>query len=434
MKKYKDSGLAWIGSIPEDWKVEKLKRVLTIQKDISNKDNPIVLSLARDGVKVRDISTNEGQLAATYENYNSVKRGDLLLNPMDLISGANCSYSYVYGVISPAYFNLRAFKEYHTKYYDYFFKVQYWTLALFAHGKGVSKENRWTLNTETLKQYYVLTSSFSEQKKITDYLDDNMLLIDKIISENQVLIKKLKEYRQAIINEALTKGLDKNALLKDSGVKWIEEIPEGWNIKRLKYISRAPLMYGANEVASDENAEHPRYIRITDIDETGHLKTNTFKSLLPEIAKTYLLDKNDILFARSGASVGKTYIHESTTNACFAGYLIKFSVNSDIAMAKFIYYNTLTNKYLNWINRNTIQATIQNISAEKYNNYEIILPSLEKQNEIVNYLNCKTNKIGNTIMDIEQQITKLQEYKKSIISEAVTGKIKIEEHISREVI
>ena len=166
MKKYKDSGLAWIGSIPEDWKVEKLKRVLTIQKDISNKDNPIVLSLARDGVKVRDISTNEGQLAATYENYNSVKRGDLLLNPMDLISGANCSYSYVYGVISPAYFNLRAFKEYHTKYYDYFFKVQYWTLALFAHGKGVSKENRWTLNTETLKQYYVLTSSFSEQKKL----------------------------------------------------------------------------------------------------------------------------------------------------------------------------------------------------------------------------------------------------------------------------
>ena len=423
MKKYdkcKDSGVAWIGEIPEDWTETKGKYcfdITTGRLDANAEEIDGIYPFFTCSNRIKKINTYAFDCEAL------------------LIAGnGDVGYTQYYNGKFNAYQRTYVLRNFSMDIYPIY--VKYYFLGLFKQSiktKFVGSVIDF-IKVGDLQNFKICFPRLDRQRDIAHFLDNKLEVIDKIIDDKNDLIIKLKEYRQAIINEALTKGLDKNALLKDSGVKWIEEIPEGWNIKRLKYISRAPLMYGANEVASDENAEHPRYIRITDIDETGHLKTNTFKSLLPEIAKTYLLDKNDILFARSGASVGKTYIHESTTNACFAGYLIKFSVNSDIAMAKFIYYNTLTNKYLNWINRNTIQATIQNISAEKYNNYEIILPSLEKQNEIVNYLNCKTNKIGNTIMDIEQQITKLQEYKKSIISEAVTGKIKIEEHISKGVI
>ena len=423
MKKYdkcKDSGVAWIGEIPEDWTETKGKYcfdITTGRLDANAEEIDGIYPFFTCSNRIKKINTYAFDCEAL------------------LIAGnGDVGYTQYYNGKFNAYQRTYVLRNFSMDIYPIY--VKYYFLGLFKQSiktKFVGSVIDF-IKVGDLQNFKICFPRLDRQRDIAHFLDNKLEVIDKIIDDKNDLIIKLKEYCQNIINETVTKGLDKNALLKDSGVKWIEEIPEGWNIKRLKYISRAPLMYGANEVASDENAEHPRYIRITDIDETGHLKTNTFKSLLPEIAKTYLLDKNDILFARSGASVGKTYIHESTTNACFAGYLIKFSVNSDIAMAKFIYYNTLTNKYLNWINRNTIQATIQNISAEKYNNYEIILPSLEKQNEIVNYLNCKTNKIGNTIMDIEQQITKLQEYKKAIISEAVAGKIKIEEHISREVI
>ena len=103
----KDSNIQWIGQIPDNWEIRKVKQCFYISKEQAHDDNPTVLSLARSNVKVRDISTNEGQMAASYENYNPVQPGDLLLNPMDLYSGANCNVSEISGVISPAYVNLR---------------------------------------------------------------------------------------------------------------------------------------------------------------------------------------------------------------------------------------------------------------------------------------------------------------------------------------
>ena len=141
----KDSGVEWIGEIPEEWTVRKVKNGFYRKKEEAHQEEPIVLSLARTGVRIRDISNNEGQLAESYYNYNVVSIGDLLLNPMDLYSGANCSISRVSGVISPAYINLGSKAGYNSTYYDYYFKTQYWAMALFAHGKGVSFDNRWTL-------------------------------------------------------------------------------------------------------------------------------------------------------------------------------------------------------------------------------------------------------------------------------------------------
>ena len=132
MREMKASGIEWIGEIPADWSTERVKHIFTRKNEKAMQENPTILSLARDGVKVRDISNNEGQIAESYYNYNPVEEGDLLLNPMDLYSGANCSISKVQGVISPAYINLKANAGVSPAFYDYYFKVQYWLMAFFS--------------------------------------------------------------------------------------------------------------------------------------------------------------------------------------------------------------------------------------------------------------------------------------------------------------
>ena len=139
-----NSGIPWIGEIPKDWEIRKVKDVFIRKNEKAHQENPVILSLARSGIKVRDISTNEGQLAESYFDYNPVEPFDLLINPMDLYSGANCSMSSVTGVISPAYVNLRAKGDISPRYYDYYFKTQYWSMAFFAHGKGVSFDSEET--------------------------------------------------------------------------------------------------------------------------------------------------------------------------------------------------------------------------------------------------------------------------------------------------
>jgi type I restriction enzyme S subunit len=131
MREMKDSGIEWIGKIPNNWKVKRVKHAFIRKNEKAMIDNPIILSLARSGVRVRDVSNNEGQIAESYYNYNPVAVDDLLINPMDLYSGANCSISKVEGVISPAYVNLRYIKGICPHFFDYYFKVQYWLMAFF---------------------------------------------------------------------------------------------------------------------------------------------------------------------------------------------------------------------------------------------------------------------------------------------------------------
>ncbi|MBU0279324.1 hypothetical protein KMP12_06905, partial [Gemella sp. zg-1178] len=192
-KKYRKVDLPWLKEVPEHWGTEKIKRLFYISKDLSTKENPVILSLARDKVKVRDISNNKGQIAVDYSNYNKVEKGDLLLNPMDLYSGANCNISYIEGVISPAYINLRNKVKLNKKYYDYWFKAQYTSLALQSVGKGVSKDNRWTLTNETLLNYVTLTPPLSEQNQIAKFLDWKIGEIDRLVGLEKNKIEKLDE-------------------------------------------------------------------------------------------------------------------------------------------------------------------------------------------------------------------------------------------------
>ena len=207
---------------------------------------------------------------------------------------------------------------------------------------------------------------------------------------------------------------------KDSGVVWLGDIPEHWEVKRFKFLLSEPFKYGANEAAEIDDPNLPRYIRITDVKDDGNLRDDTFRSLPEEIAKDYILEESDILLARSGATVGKTFIYrKSWGKAAYAGYLIRARVSGQ-NNSNFIYKFLQSKLYWDWVKSIFIQATIQNISAEKYSNLFITIPPLNEQEKIAQFLDYKTKQIDELIKKKETLIEKLDEKRTAVISHAVT--------------
>lgn len=215
-------------------------------------------------------------------------------------------------------------------------------------------------------------------------------------------------------------SFQKYAEYKDSGIEWLGEVPEHWEVKKLKHIVTKPLMYGANEAAIDDDRDQPRFVRITDIRNNGTLREDTFRSLSWHLAKPYMLREGDVLLARSG-TVGKSFIYSSDWGeCCFAGYLIKASIDISKASPYWFYRYTECDYYRNWISSTLIQATIQNVSAEKYNNFFLCIPPKQEQERIIAYLDKETTKIDTLIDKQEQLIALLREKREAIISHAVT--------------
>lgn len=200
----KDSGVEWIGEVPKDWIIGKTKDRFSTSKVKSMEETPIILSLTKNGIKIRDISKNEGQVAQSYVGYSILKKGDLVLNPMDLVSNAFVSISTFEGVISPAYTILKEKMPVDKRFFCYYYKLQYWNKCFFAHGKGVSSENRWTLNNETLSRFPTVIPPINEQREIAEYIDIKTSKIDAIIKVIVKEIEKLKEYKQSLIFEVVT--------------------------------------------------------------------------------------------------------------------------------------------------------------------------------------------------------------------------------------
>jgi restriction endonuclease S subunit len=199
--------------------------------------------------------------------------------------------------------------------------------------------------------------------------------------------------------------------MKDSGIEWLGEIPKHWQAKRLRFLVSESLKYGANEPAELDDPDLPRYIRITDVDENGRLREDTFKSLPEDVARPYLLKEGDLLLARSGATVGKSFYYEpSWGRAAYAGYLIRARFNPARMMPRFVNYFTNSQQYWQWLGSSFIQATIQNVSAEKYANLIVPVPPVDEQAEIVAYLdgmwkrlNDLTRKVGGSIEQLRRR-------------------------------
>jgi type I restriction enzyme S subunit len=410
-RKMKNSGIEWIGEIPNNWTVKHVKNLFYVSKTKAFIKDPIVLSLARSGVKVRDISNNEGQLAESYEEYNSVIPGDLLLNPMDLYSGANCSMSEVSGVISPAYINLRANdNNVNPKFYDYYFKVQYWSMAMFAHGKGVSYDNRWTINRETVLNYYLPYISVDEQNSIVELLNNKLLKINEMIDVENQQIEKLKEYKQSIITEAVTKGLDKNVEMKDSGVEWIGKIPKNWQVIKLKYAYIS--------VEEKYNSGEYPYIALENIESKSgnYVQTETNKNY--SLDGTIIADKNAVVFGKLRPYLAKAFL--ITEPSCVSSEFAVFVSNCN--STEYLKYLFLSNNFIDWVNSSTYGTKMPRANIDFIRNTYIAIPNIKEQNNIVNFIKTKNKKIDDIINVKKTKIEKLNEYKKSLIYEYVTGK------------
>lgn len=429
--KYKDSGIAWIGEIPEHWEVRKLKNVCsTNNASLSDKTSK---EFEFDYVDIGSVSFELGIHKTekyTFQNAPSRARkiarlGDIIvstvrtyLRAIDIINSEEKEkyiYSTGFAVLSPL-------KNILSEFMIYICRSEYFTNQVSIYSTGI---NYPSINDTALKMINIVMPHLSEQQSIAYYLDQKCGEIDELITLQEEMITKLQSYKQSVITEAVTKGLDKNVPLKDSGIEWIGEIPEHWTFTVFKKFLSEPMQYGANEPAEECNYNDPRYIRITDIKDDGTLRDDTFKSLPLEKAKEYMLNKGDLLFARSGATVGKTFLYKEDYAACFAGYLIKARCNKNVLLPNFVFYYTLSNVYQNWKNSIFIQSTIQNIGADKYSVMPIIVPSLSEQQSIADYLDQKCSEIDELISIKQQKIEKLKDYKKSLIFECVTGKRKV---------
>ena len=424
MREMKDSGIEWIGEIPVDWSMKRVKHIFTRKNEKAMQENPTILSLARDGVKVRDISNNEGQIAESYYNYNPVEEGDLLLNPMDLYSGANCSISKVQGVISPAYINLKANAGVNPAFYDYYFKVQYWLMAFFSYGKGVSYDNRWTLSAETLMNYPVVALPYGEQCKRADYLDRKCSQIDAIIARQQEVIEKLKAYKLSVITEAVTKGLNPDVPMKDSGVEWIGEIPEHWEIRRIGSFARVTSSKRIFEESYvDEGVPFYRSKEITDLSKGLHVQTEIFipEEVFEQVNEASPAPKcGDILLTSIG-TIGNTWISDGRKFYYKDGNITHIEANDSFDSA-YVEYCFSSNVVLEQYTRLAMGSTLLALTIIKIKKILVAFPPLDEQRKIVQYLKLKCSSIDAAIKNKENLITKLVDYKKSLIYEVVTGK------------
>ena len=212
--------------------------------------------------------------------------------------------------------------------------------------------------------------------------------------------------------------------MKDSGIEWIGEIPSDFRICRLKHILEQPLMYGANKSGIPFEDSLPRYIRITDITSDGKLKDEGKLSLSKETASDYILDDGDLLFARSGATVGKAFLYKKCYGlSAFAGYLIKARVKKEIS-PEYIFYYTQSTAYEEWKRQIFIQSTIQNIGADRYDQLPIPLPEYEKQLKVVSCLEMECSRIDSVIEQTHASIDEYKKLKQAVITQAVTKGIR----------
>jgi len=403
---YKDSRIEWIGKIPTEWEAKKLKYLFSLRSGESAIEQRCgeCLLYGANGVignypkaNIFDHKVIIGRVGASGE-INIAQRDSWISDNALIVDLFHRSH----------------------------FKYIYYLLKSINLPERINKTAQPLITGGYIGNFLAPVTDFDEQEAIAVYLDRKTAQIDELIAKKERMVALLKEERTGIINQTVTKGLNPKAEMKESGIEWLGMVPKHWEIKKLKYLVKGKLEYGANEVAELDDLELPRYIRITDFDESGNLRQDTFRSLTVEQAKDYLLYEGDVLFARSGATVGKTFqFKDYTGKACFAGYLIKARPNKDVLLSDFLHYFTRSNAYENWKNSIFNQATIQNIGADKYAILSLPLPSLIGQKEIAIFINNKTAQIDGQVAREQKSIRLLKEYRAALISEVVTGKIDV---------
>lgn len=425
-RKMKDSGIEWIGEIPEGWEVSQLKYA-TRWKSEKGCPNAPVLSLYRDfGVVPKDSrDDNHNVTSLDTSNYKVVDVGDLVINKMKAWQGSMAVSDYR-GIVSPAYHVCSITSNKVNKRYLHHLLRNPAYLPEYARLSTGMRIGQWDLGFDDFKNIPFLIPPLDEQAKIADYLDNGCASLDATLSKTRSSIEEYKKLKQAVITQAVTKGVRGEREMKDSGVEWIGEIPKKWN--RCKLNSICTFING------DRSKNYPSSEDFQDIgipfigaDSLNGFFVDTYSARHISPAKYasmggLKITQGDILYTLRGSTIGKNAI-ANFNDGTIASSLVGIRVKSPfLASSSFLFY------WLNSLNEFVQRdlcingSTAPNLSAENVAQFFIYIPDITEQHEIADYLDAKCAEIDKLIAKKEQLVKELESYKKSLIYEVVTGK------------
>ena len=416
MAGYKDSGIEYIGRVPKDWEVLRLKNISNIYaaKEYLFGEWPVEKNGKpyspfgewSSGNEV--IITGRVGTIGQYEMLEKNPKKKILINDNRLL--------------------IRPFTEdYRKKALSHFL---FWAMAIVNLNDIITGSAVPLITATSLLKKRVVIPPLPEQQRISDFLDTKCGILDRTIDAVSRQIEDLEKYKKALITKTVTKGICKKGeperTMKDSGVEWIGEVPEEWSVKRLKYVLDS-IRNGASAASYEYEPDSFRYVRITDIDDNGNLK-QTGKQYLPkEMAKNFILNKKAVLIANTG-SLGKAMLFDPDKEdevCALNGHLIEAIANPNIISNEYLYFFIKSYNYINWVNRSYVQTTMQMLSAGRHKNLPVTVPPLAEQQQIADYLDEKCKNIDNRVQKRRQQLEWLKKYKKSLIFDYVTGKKRV---------
>jgi type I restriction enzyme, S subunit len=426
-KRFKRSGADWLGRIPEHWSTARIKALFQIRKRIAGELGHDVLSVTQQGLKIRDINSNDGQLSMDYSKYQLVEPGDFVMNHMDLLTGY-VDVSKFHGVTSPDY---RVFTARQTglslRYFLYLFQNGYQRRIFYAFGQGASGLGRWRMPTDSFNDFILPVPPLFEQAAIASFLDGETAKIDVLVEEQQHLIKLLQEKRQAVISHAVTKGLDAKAPMKDSGIEWLGAVPAHWEIVALKHLVSQPIIDGPHESPIKRDEGIP-FVSAESISQGSIDFEKKWGFISPEdhaeYSKRYKPQRGDILLVKLGATTGTPAIVDTDREFNIWVPLAAIRLEAEIEPLFILYVlqsNNLKIAYeLNWT-----FGTQQTLGLRTISNLRIPIPPKEERHLIVKHLDSTIPLLASLIAGAQRAICLLQERRAALISAAVTGKIDV---------
>ena len=424
-REMKDSGIAWIGEIPEHWEVVRTKNIFCIGKELVGTDsvNTQLLSLTTKGIKQVEIGSTSGKVPDSYDTYQIVHKNNLVFCLFDLDCSAVFSGVSSYdGMISPAYKVLSMQDGYYPQFYGYWFDY----IFDGRKYKYLSKNIRYSLTYDEFAALGIIAPSYIEQQKIAEFLDRKCGEIDELVALQEKMIEELKAYKQSVITEAVTKGLNPNAPMKDSGIEWIGKIPEEWEMYRIKYNTFLKGRIGWQGLnSSDFIDEGYCLITGTDFDNKGGIIwERCYKISKERFYEDTLLHvkQGDLLMTKDG-TVGKmAYISELPEEASLNSHLLIIRQTTDQISNKFLYWTMLSDVFKRFCSIYQSGSIMNSISQTTLGMFCCYSPTLPEQQAIADYLDKKCAEIDELVAVKQQKIETLKEYKKSLIYEYVTGK------------
>lgn len=411
MREMKDSGVEWIGQIPKDWDVVPHKRVMHKVKEICVQYNgEDIISLTMNGVIKRDLAAG-GKMPTSFDGYQYVKPNDLLLCLFDIDVTPRCvGVVKDYGVTSPAYSRFIMHDGYYNAYYDYLLRAID-DDKVFVH---LSKNLRSSLTESDFGAIKTCVPSLVEQKRIVTFLDAQCAEIDAVLKKTRASIEEYKKLKQAVITQAVTKGVRGDRPMKDSGIEWIGEIPAEWDVIRVKQ-----LLKERNE-RSKEGKEEP----LSMSQKVGLVPTKFLESI-PNMASSFVGAKlayvDDLVFNKLKAHLGVFSVsrYDGLVSPDYAVYCSTGKSN-----LKYLEYIFKTPQCIGEFRKKStgIAAGLMRLYTEGLFSIYLPYPALSEQEEIAEYLNEKCAGIDALVAKKQQYLTEIENYKKSLIYEYVTGK------------